>query len=104
MAIIKTKFISNKILKMGRDPIEILYLIANGLWEELGYESETSTKYTSTGMPFEAHVITMDHRLTAASAAAGYFHPKLQSVRIDGPPGAFIDPTKHLTDKELDSQ
>lgn len=67
--------------KMGCSPFKILCHIAMGDWKSLGYKEEKTNFQTKSGMVY-AERITMDHRLQAATQAAGYLYPKRKSVEI----------------------
>ena len=62
------------------DPFMVLLYIVAGDWKKLGYERSTQTYFTSTGVPVEEPVITIDHRLSAAKEACSYLLPKRKAL------------------------
>lgn len=73
----------------GVDPLEILLDVAAGDWEALGYDLGFITK-VNMGIEYEEDVITLDHRITAATQAAKYIYPQLKSVELTGKDGANL--------------
>jgi hypothetical protein len=88
---------------LGIDPFEILLHFAAGNWKQLGYESETQTRYTSGGQGYEVKIITPDHRIKGASDACQYLHPKLKQVEASIKGILDERPLEHLSDEELES-
>jgi len=66
--------------RLGVDPFEILLLFAGNKWKELGYESETVTKYGQAGVVNEEFVIEPTTRSKAAAEACQYLYPKKKAV------------------------
>lgn len=69
--------------RRGVHPFEILVCYIQGDWEGVGLKSETSIRYTQSGMPYEVDNITVDHRLKAALEACQYLYPKRKTIEID---------------------
>ncbi len=62
--------------ELGIHPFKLLLYYADGRWKDLNYNSETITRYSTTGMPFEEYVIKPEVRMKAAASAAEYLYPK----------------------------
>lgn len=72
------------------NPLEILFMFANGDWKGLGYDSDVYhlEKESSSGSMSstikECFVITPNMRLTAAEAATKYIFPQRKAVELSG--------------------
>ena len=75
---------------LGIDPFEILLRFAAGDWKGLGYDSDTITKYTAKGDPYEEDRISPDHRITAALGAARHILPTLKAIDVSTEDGSGL--------------
>ena len=70
----------DKAQELGIDPLEILLYFANKDWKMLGYNSETETRYTPNGEPYEVSIISPEMRISAASKATNFIYPQLKAI------------------------
>lgn len=68
--------------KLGVEPFQILLHFATGDWKALGYTTGTSTRYSTSGEPYEVDLISPKDRLFAASEACNYMYPKRKAVDL----------------------
>jgi hypothetical protein len=78
----QTKTLLERAEAIGVDPFEILLLFAKADWKALGYDSKSTTKWTSSGIEYEEDVITPELRVTAAKEACQYMHPKRKATEL----------------------
>lgn len=68
--------------QLGVEPFMILLYFASNDWKALGYESPTSTRYSTSGQPYEVDLISPKDRLFAATEAANYMYPKRKAIDL----------------------
>lgn len=68
---------------LGIDPFRVLLHASVGDWKALGYPSEYETKYTKDGVPYEDRIVTIDHRIQAASQASKYLYPQKKAIQLE---------------------
>lgn len=102
----KTQDLLEKAEELGVDPFEILLMVAKGDWEGLGFESAKLVYFTAAGIEAEKDRITLSDRLSAASEACTYLHPKRKAVEHSGPNGGPIETRdlSKLSDDELNAR
>lgn len=65
---------------LGVNPFEILLYFAKGDWKKLGYASNTTTRYSVAGEPYEEDIISPELRSSSASKACEYLYPKRKAI------------------------
>lgn len=83
------------------DPFEVLILFAGGRWKELGYKSETVTKFFGENMS-EEYTITPELRMHAASKACEYLYPKRKAIEHSIEEGTVTNITRTILTKKID--
>lgn len=66
--------------RLGIDLFETLCHFANGDWKALGYSKGTELKSAGAGLTYEVDIITVNHRIAAASEAIQYVMPKRKAI------------------------
>ena len=67
--------------KLGVNPLEVLLLFAGGKWKELGYKSQTTTKFYGENMVVE-ETIPPELRQKSAKDACEYIYSKRKSIDV----------------------
>lgn len=98
-----TRTLIEKTSELGIDPFEILLRFAAEDWKGLGYDSRTTTSFTSAGIEFEEFVIKPELRGKCAAEACQYIHAKRKAIEQTIDPGLFetIKSLETKSSKEL---
>lgn len=68
--------------KHNCNPLEILFMFANGDWKGLGYDSDVYHFEKAEGSVQMGFVITPNMRLSAAESSAKYLFPQKKAIEL----------------------
>lgn len=86
---VRTILLEETAAKLGFDPFKTVCLFAMGDWKALGYDAESTTSFTSSGIEFEERIITPELRATCARDACRYLNAPKQSKAEESAAEAF---------------